>query len=149
MDHFRDLAEVHHVCERKAKRRVVREAIPVAAADRARKRDHGAFHAGRRVRPLRVHRVGVPQRLAVRGVIRGERVEVLRRVERVSRDGCRLHRKGLRGPRRFTRNLALRNRALFHPEDRFAGDPVEDEYQRHLRDDRNRRNRAAVALDVD
>src|SRR5205814_2148125 len=84
LHHLRDLPEVHHAGERETERRVVREPIPVTAADRARERHHRTVDARRRERPFGVHRVVLPQLFAVRAVLWGHRVNVLVRIDFVA-----------------------------------------------------------------
>ena len=147
--HPRHLADVHHVGEHQAARGVVGQAVPVAAAERAREGDHRAVEPGRRVDALGVHLVRRPQLLAEGGVLRREGVEVLRRVEVDAAERRRLQRERLRRPRLLARHGALGHRPLLHPEDRRAGHAVEDEEQRHLGQDGDGRDRLAVAAHVD
>ena len=105
---------------------------------RARERHHGSLDAGRRERSVGVHRVGGPQLLAVGRVLGRQRVEVLRRIERVAGKRRRLDGKRLRRPRRLAGHVALRHRTLFDAEDRLAGDAIEDEDERHLGHDGDR-----------
>ena len=82
-------------------------------------------------------------------MIRRQRVEIFRWIERDASERRRFHRKRLRRPRRFAGHVALRHRTLVETEDRLAGDAIEDEEQRHLRHHRDSGNRAAVPFDVD
>src|SRR5206468_887584 len=72
----RDLTEVHDVREDEAARRVVRQAAPVAAAERAGKSHHRPFDFWRREHAPRVHPVLVPELAAVGGMLWRQGVEV-------------------------------------------------------------------------
>ena len=147
--HAGHLADVHDVREQQSPGRVVGEAVPVAATKGTREGQHRAVRARWREDALRVHLVLVPELLAVGGVLRCERVEVLCRIERGPAERGRLQRKRLGGPRLLAGHVARRHRPFLHPEQRFARHAVEDEQQRHLREHRDGRNGLAVPLHVD
>ncbi len=67
---------------------------------------------------------------------------------RQSRDRLRLERERLRRPGRVAERVGRRNRALLDAEDRFAGQPVEEEQQADLRHLHDGRNLLAVAIDL-
>ena len=128
---------------------IERRPVPVAAAGPARKDDA-------QLRPvLRVRAAGhraafqLEQPLAIRFVLRRDLRDLVRR-KRHARNRRRLHRKRLRRPVLVAGNRIVGDdRPLFDAEDGLAGDAIEDEQQALLGINRHRRNRPAVALDVD
>src|SRR5436309_3053039 len=83
------------------------------------------------------------------GVYGRKRVEVLLRIEGVSRERSGFDREWLRRRRLLAWNAALRHGPFLEAEYRLPCRPIENEQQPHLRDLGDGRNGAAVALHID
>ena len=133
-----------------AAHRIVREAAPVAAAERARERHHRAVEPGRREHARSCTSCSCPRD---RGSTPRARASACRSPSPDRRScataAAACSGKRLRRPRRLAGHVALRHRHVLRCRRRLASDAIEDEQRAHLRHLRDRGNPPAVPRDVD